>query len=71
MGEPIGDWLQRNPTRTVHALRILTDAPEKPVDQQKRGDEMRLGAVMTGLGWEKRRVQYHGQRAWRWFDAGA
>jgi putative DNA primase/helicase len=70
--EPVADWLARNPTNDGHTLaRILTDCLEKPKDQQRRGDEMRLGALMTGIGWEKRRVQYRGVRTWRWFRAQA
>jgi putative DNA primase/helicase len=66
--EPVGDWLTRNPTNEGHTLaRVLTDALEKPKDQQRRGDEMRLGSVMLSIGWEKRRVRYAGRREWRWF----
>jgi predicted P-loop ATPase len=46
---------------------VLNDAIEKPADRQSKADEMRIGGILTGLGYTKQRNRRDGVRAWRWY----
>ena len=65
-------WLD-NPPNAVTAARgmsvgdVLTDAIGMEVDRQRKGDEMRLSAVLQAMGWTKKRAQRDGKRARLWF----
>lgn len=50
---------------TVEA--ILNACLKKDDDKQTKADEMRLGGILTALGYVKRRQQAGGVRAWRWY----
>ena len=45
---------------------VLNAAIEKDGDKQTKGDEMRIGGILTALGYERRRTQVDGRRAYRW-----
>lgn len=47
---------------------LLGGALDKDKDKQSKGDEMRIGGILTRLGFVKRRVQVGGKRRWRWFN---
>jgi len=46
---------------------VLTRAIGMDTDRQRKGDEMRLSAVLQAMGWDKRRAQRNGKRARLWF----
>jgi predicted P-loop ATPase len=46
---------------------VLNDAIEKPADRQSKADEMRIGGILTALGYTKQRNRRDGVRAWRWY----
>lgn len=69
-------WLEEpqisGSTPAEGAVRIsdaLSGAVGVPVAQHDRGREMRMGKVLRGLGWERRRlgVQADGSRPWAYF----
>jgi predicted P-loop ATPase len=45
---------------------VLNAAIEKDGDKQNKADEMRIGGVLTAMGYERRRVQFDGRRVYRW-----
>jgi len=46
---------------------VLNDAIQKDADRQSKADEMRIGGILTAMGFEKARRQVNGVRAWRWY----
>lgn len=50
---------------TVEAL--LNDCMKKDDDKQTKADEMRLGGILTALGYVKRRKTVDGRRSFRWY----
>ena len=48
---------------------VLTRAIGMDTDRQRKGDEMRLSAVLQAMGWDKRRAQRNGKRARLWFPS--
>jgi len=62
---PVRKWLATRWECTLE--EVLTEAIEKPPREQRRGDEMRLGGVLTTIGWVKRRVLRNDRRRTVWF----
>lgn len=62
-------WLDQpdTPSEAFTIEAILNGALKKDDDRQSRADEMRLGGILTALGYIKRRTRDDGVRAWRWF----
>lgn len=46
--------------------QLLGGALDKDKDKQSKADEMRIGGILTRLGFVKRRIQVNGKRRWRW-----
>jgi predicted P-loop ATPase len=46
---------------------ILDKVLQKPLGQATKADQMRVGAILTRLGWERRRVQRSGLRTYLYF----
>ena len=59
-------WLSEY-TRTGFTVEeVLNEAIKKDDDKQTKGDEMRVGGILTALGYVKVRASRNGVRAWRW-----
>ena len=56
--------------RGVRVGELLTQAIGMDADRQKKGDEMRLGAVLQAMGWEKRRARRGDRQLRVWFPGG-
>ena len=64
------DGERRKPGAGVSGMRVgelLTAAVHMDEDRQKKGDEMRFGAVLQGAGWTKRQRTRDGHRLRLWF----
>ena len=60
-------WLATNVSSGGFSIEdLLNDAIEKPADRQMRGDEMRLGGILAGLGYVRSRVRRNGRRCYVW-----
>ena len=57
-------------SRGMRVGELLTAAVHMDEDRQKKGDEMRFGAVLQGAGWEKRRTRRDGHQLRLWFPPG-
>lgn len=68
-GPKIERWLEDRPPdpKGVTAEIILNAALEMDGDKQGKHSEMRVGGILTGMGYSKRRVQIAGKRKWRWY----
>lgn len=51
----------------VTTSEILSNQLEMKISDQGRADEMRITAVLTKLGWWKKRVMQDGDRKWTWY----
>jgi len=70
----IDRWLvspenQEQARRGVQAGEVLTQAIGMDADRQRKGDEMRLGAVLQSMGWAKKRTR-RGDRVLRLWSPG-
>ena len=71
--DAITEWLmQDDRVKTVRefgvkASRLMSEAIQMPVEKQTHGHSTRLGAVLTRMGWKKRRVQSGRKRVILWF----
>jgi putative DNA primase/helicase len=52
----------------VTSSEILSNQLEMKISDQGRLDEMRVTAVLTKLGWWKKRVMKDGDRKWTWYS---
>jgi hypothetical protein len=43
---------------------LLTNAIQKPLERQTRGDQMQVSAILRDLGWDKYRDCSGGKRQW-------
>ena len=68
-GPKIERWIaDRAPDAAgITAEFILNSALDMDADKQGKHSEMRVGGILAGMGYTKRRVQYQGKRRWRWF----
>jgi hypothetical protein len=46
---------------------VLNTAIRKDDDKQTKGDEMRVGGILTAIGYSRKRAQVNGARAYRWY----
>lgn len=64
-------WLAGNGvvsrTSGVTVATILEAAIEMDADRMRKGDEMRVAAILGALGWTKKRARMGGDRTMRWF----
>lgn len=62
-------WIADRPhdPKGITAEIILNDALDMDSDKQGKHNEMRVGGILSGLGYVKRRTQVQGRRRWRWF----
>ena len=62
-------WLESpaNPSEGFTIETLLNGAIDKDDDRQTKADEMRIGGILTALGFVKRRPRTDGVRTWRWF----
>ena len=68
----IARWLD-DPTNSRGGFTleaVLNTAIRKDDDKQTKGDEMRLGGLLTGMGYRRKRIQEGGLRVYRWFPVG-
>ena len=65
----VARWLDlpANPSEGFTIETLLNGAIDKDDDRQTKADEMRIGGILTALGFVKRRASTDGVRAWRWF----
>jgi putative DNA primase/helicase len=61
----VADWVDRHPSQ-VTVSAILDFAIELPKDRRNKSHEMRIGGILTALGFEKRRVMRSGIRRVEW-----
>lgn len=65
--ELIAGWLRLNArSGGVSVAEVLTEAVKKERALQHKADEMRVGGILTALGWVKRRERHDGRRVYRW-----
>jgi predicted P-loop ATPase len=65
----VARWLDLpdTPSEGFTVETLLNGAIKKDDDRQTKADEMRLGGILTALGYVKRRTRTDGARAWRWY----
>ncbi len=66
--QPVIDYVQTLPEVTVSD--VLHKGLGLPRDRQNRGSEMRVTAILKGLGWMLHRYQSNGHRVSAWFAPG-
>ena len=63
----VAAWLKINAASGgVSVGEILTQAIRKEKALQHKADEMRVGGILTALGWVKHRERHGGRRVYRW-----
>jgi putative DNA primase/helicase len=64
----IEDWAYGPPKQSGFSVTdVLDDALNKATKDQNKADEMRIGGILTGLGFVKRRTKVTGRRVIRWY----
>lgn len=63
--EKIAEWLTGNMSATT--TEILEGALALPAGKHTRADQTRVGAIMTRIGWHKRKDTVAGVRIWRYY----
>ena len=66
----ITEWLAGGADRFT-VTEVLTDAVRMDLDKQAKHHEMRVGGILAGLGFEKKRTRINGARAYRWSKLAA
>jgi predicted P-loop ATPase len=61
----VAEWVDRHPTQ-VTVTAILDFAIELPKDRRNKSHEMRIGGILTALGFGRRRVMRSGIRRVEW-----
>jgi energy-coupling factor transporter ATP-binding protein EcfA2 len=56
----------RRSVSPLSSEEILTNAIEKPLERQTRGDQMQVASILKDLGWEKYRDCQNGKRQYKW-----
>lgn len=51
--DPVKDWLGFQ--SSVSIAQVLVEAIGRPLEQHTRADEMRIGAILRGMGWTQQR----------------
>ena len=70
--EPVRNWINKplfDDDKRGHRLlstEVIQGAIGLDLKNIKRGDEMRMGAVLRKLGFERRRIQIDGVQSWRY-----
>lgn len=62
-------WIEDRPHEAagITAEIILNGALDMDADKQGKHSEMRVGGILAGMGYVKRRTQVNGKRRWRWY----
>jgi putative DNA primase/helicase len=68
--QAIEEWLSSRGSVPVTALDVLTGAVKMDIDKQGKHHEMRVGGILTRLGYARRRVRESGRRVYKWANAG-
>lgn len=64
-------WLQlRRNLPGFTSSDVLTEAVDKPLDRQSRGDQMEVAGILSSHGWGRKQGRVDGVRAWRWYPEG-
>jgi putative DNA primase/helicase len=65
----IARWLDdpTNSNRGFTVEDVLNHAIKRDDDKQTKGDEMRVGGILTAIGYSRKRAQVNGARAYRWY----
>lgn len=66
--EPIEAWLAApaNQGRPVTSELLLSEAIERPIDRQTKGDQMTVASILRELGWSRRRIRLEARIQWVW-----
>jgi len=62
----VAAWLKEHGRSTVSTAELLSRAVEVETGRQGKQHEMRLGGILTRMGWTRKRVQRGGKRSWKW-----
>lgn len=63
----ISQWLAARPfDESITSERILSEAIQKPIERQTRGDQMAVADLLASLGYSQRRISQGGNRVRVW-----
>lgn len=64
--DTVARWLEETSTKSTTTGEILEKALNIPCGRWSRGDQMRVGAIMSRLRWPRRQVTIGSRREWRY-----
>jgi len=66
---PVEAWLAapKNASRAITSEVLLTEAIQRPIERQTRGDQMQVGMILRQVGYQKRRQMVDGALRWVFF----
>ena len=65
----ITSWLAKPVADLITTERILTEAIQKPIERQKRSDQMAVADILRRLGYDRKRQRINNALVWTYFKA--